>query len=378
MATINIKEYLNKYINIRDKFRAMEDEEFDKLKGPLSQALVDYTFEQLLKDYTDGLTPSLDDWANLKKKKIDNDFISSTSVVGTNIIKRNMPHLYEVQNHKGKSIVSSWTQEVLEKVLVTNRKSHSTPYVSEIIRQVGFVSGTSKVTIYRPLLTKRIVERFHSKHVLDVCVGWGGRMLGSVCVDGVSYTGIEPFSKTYEGLEQMKSELELTDEQVTLHNDCAETILPQLERKYDLALTSPPYYNLEIYTDEETQSHHYGTYEVWVDNFLRPVIEGVLDKLVEGGKSCWSVKNFKTDGKYNLYDDVVRIHKENGWVPMQEEVQVIVSEEDAGAEEKKENLVTVKQNVEFYVGNCLRPGLKDKDGNSKKSKEITYVFIKEQ
>ena len=63
---------------------------------------------------------------------------------------------------------------------------------------------------------------------------------------------------------------------------------------------------------------------------------------------------------------------------MQEEVQVIVSEEDASAEENKENLVTVKQNVEFYVGNCLRPGLKDKDGNSKKSKEITYVFIKEQ
>lgn len=374
MATINIYDYLNE----RDKFRSMEDEEFDKLKGPLSKALVDYTFEQLLKDYTDGLTQSLDDWANLKKKQIDKDFISSTSVVGTNIIKRNMPHLYEVQNHKGKSIVSSWTQEVLEKVLVTNRKSHSTPYVSEIIRQVGFVSGTSKVTIYRPLLTKRIVERFNSKHVLDVCVGWGGRMLGSVCVDGVSYTGIEPFSKTYEGLEQMKSELELTDEQVTLHNDCAETILPQLERKYDLALTSPPYYNLEIYTDEETQSHHYETYEVWVDNFLRPVIEGVLDKLVEGGKSCWSVKNFKTDGKYNLYDDVVRIHKENGWVPMQEEVQVIASEEDASAEEKKENLVTVKQNVEFYVGNCLRPGLKDKDGNSKKSKEITYVFIKEQ
>ena len=35
------------------------------------------------------------------------------------------------------------------------------------------------------------------------------------------------------------------------------------------------------------------------------------------------------------------------------------------------------QNVEFYVGNCLRPGLKDKNGKSKKSKEITYVFIKE-
>ena len=32
--------------------------------------------------------------------------------------------------------------------------------------------------------------------------------------------------------------------------------------------------------------------------------------------------------------------------------------------------------LEFFVGNSVRPGSKDKDGNSKKSKEITYVFVK--
>jgi hypothetical protein len=36
-----------------------------------------------------------------------------------------------------------------------------------------------------------------------------------------------------------------------------------------------------------------------------------------------------------------------------------------------------KIEVEFYVGNCLRPGLKDKNGKAKKSREITYAFIKE-
>ena len=29
--------------------------------------------------------------------------------------------------------------------------------------------------------------------------------------------------------------------------------------------------------------------------------------------SCWSVKNIKTDKKYNLLEDVIRIHSENGW-----------------------------------------------------------------
>ena len=90
----------------------------------------------------------------------------------------------------------------------------------------------------------------------------------SVCNDGVNYTGIEPYSKTFNGLVNIKRELDLTDDRVKLYNDTAENVLPTLEACYDLALTSPPYYNLEIYSDENTRSHHYGTYEQWVENFF--------------------------------------------------------------------------------------------------------------
>ena len=340
---MDIYEYLNK----RNILKNMTDENFELFLTDFSQALENYTFEQLVTDYNNTLTDDLKDWNNLKKKQVDKNNISSTSVVGTNIIKRAMPHIYDVKNYKGKCISGSWNMEIIKKVVKTNRKSHSTPYVSEIIRQLGFVTGSSKVTMYRPLLTKRIVEFYNAKNVLDVCIGWGGRMLGSACIDGVSYTGIEPYTKTFAGLENIKNNLGLSDEKVTLYNDIAENVLPTLERVYDLAITSPPYYNLEIYTDESTQSHHYGTYEEWVKNFLTPVVEGVLSKLVDGGKSCWSVKNFKTNKSYNLYDDIVTIHKNNGWE---------------------------KADTEFYIGNCLRPGLKDKEGKAMKSKEITYVF----
>ncbi len=341
---MNVYDYLNK----RNILKNMSDDEFNIFLPDFCEALEQYTFKQLLIDYNNNLTSITKDWANLKKKTIENNFISSTSVVGTNIIKKYMSHIYDVKNYKGLCISDMWKVSVLNKVITVNRKSHSTPYVSEIIRQLGFVSGSSKVTIYRPLLTKRIVQYFNAKQVLDVCVGWGGRMLGTTCINGVHYTGIEPYSKTYIGLDKIKNDLNLNDT-VQLYNDTAENVLPTLEKKYDLAITSPPYYNLEIYSNESSQSHHYGSYENWVENFLKPVIEGVLDKLVEGGKSCWSVKNFKTDGKYNLYDDVVKIHKDYGWEKME---------------------------IEFYVGNCVRPGSTDSSGNSKKSKEITYVFNK--
>lgn len=328
------------YVNVRNSLRNMSDEAFEEFLPSFIEALFEYGFDTFLKNYNDGLTTSNDDWKKLQSKTIDKDWINSTSTIGTNIIKRNMPHIYEVRNYKGKCIRNMWNKVTLEKAIRCNRKSHSTPYASEIIRQLGFTAGTSKVTIYRPLLTKRIVQCFDAKNVLDVCVGWGGRMLGSIAAnDGVSYTGIEPFTKTYDGLINMKDTLQL--ENVTLYNDTAENVLPTLEKQYDLAITSPPYYNLELYSEEDTQSHHYGSYDDWVKFFLEPVVNGVLDVLLDDGYSCWSVKNFKTDKQYNLYDDVVRIHNEKGWKQIERE---------------------------FYVGNSIRPGL------DKKGKEITYVF----
>ena len=343
----DITTILNKRLALKD----MTDEAFEIFLPKFCEALETHTFQQIIEDYKNDylVDPKNKEWDNLKKVNVDKNYISSTSTMGMKIIKRHMPHIYDVKNHKGKCISQLWNKETLMKVVRVNRKSHSTPYVTELVRQVGFVAGASKVTVYRPLLTKRIVEYFKAKNVLDVCVGWGGRMLGSASVDGVSYTGIEPYSKTYNGLVNIKNELKLSDDQVTLYNDVAENVVPTLERKYDLALTSPPYYNLEVYSDESTQSHHYGSYKDWVAKFLTPVVEGVIDKLVDGGKSCWSVKNFKTDGKYDLYDDVVEIHKKKGWEQM---------------------------DVEFYVGNCLRPGMKDSEGKARKSKEITYIFTK--
>lgn len=328
-----------KIINVKNSLKNMTDEYFESFLPEFSEELYNYGFEELINYYNSKLK---NDWDNLRKKNVDRDWINATSITGLNIIKKNMPHIYEVRNYKGKCIKNMWNIENIKKVLRTNRKSHSTPYISEIIRQLGFTAGTSKVTIYRPLLTKRIVKSLECKNVLDICVGWGGRMLGTKSIKNTKYTGIEPHSKTYNGLMKIKKDLDLKD--VIIYNDIAENILPKLKKEYDLALTSPPYYNLEIYSDEKTQSHHYGSYKNWVNKFLRPVIVGVLEKLLDNGYSCWSVKNIKTDKSYCLYDDVVKIHKEYGWKQMDRI---------------------------FYVGNCIRPGLK------KKGKEITYIFRKE-
>lgn len=336
------------YLNQRNINLTLSDDEFEAKLPELVNQIYEYGFNQLVKDQIANMKSDTYDWSKLCQKKITSNHISAQSTIGLTIIKRNMSHLYEVKNYKGMSISNLWSKDILEKVLRINRKTHSSTYVSEIIRQIGFAAGTSKVTIYRPLLTKRIVEYFGAKNILDPCIGWGGRMIGSVCIPGVRYTGFEPCVKTYEGLCRIRESLTL-GERTTVYNLPAEMGLEKLHQEYDMILTSPPYYNLEIYSDEDTQSHKYGTYEEWVDKFLRPVIVKCVSKLVSGGKSCWSVKNFKTDKKYDLYEDVKRIHADIGWV-------------ECGPE--------------FYVGNSVRAGIKDSDGNPVKGKEITFVFKK--
>lgn len=340
---------MDSYLNVAGLNKTLCEEQFEALLPRLVEEMFEYGFDRLLDDYNRSLCSPEKDWERLKKMEADKNEISSTSTVGLSIIKKVMPHIYQVRSYKGLCVRDMWTKEKIEKVLRLNRRTHSSPYTSEILRQLGFMSGTSKVTIYRPLLAKRIVQVFQPRRVLDVCVGWGGRMLGTMAVSGTEYVGIEPCTPTFNGLSKIIQQLGL-EKRVQLFHDKAEHILPQLEdHSFDLALTSPPYFNLEIYSEETTQSHYYGSYEEWVKCFLKPVVECVLRKLKEDGKSCWSVKNIKTDKSYPLYDDIVRLHKEQGWEKME---------------------------VEFGVGNCLRPGAKDKDGKSKTSKEITYVFTK--
>ena len=53
------------------------------------------------------------------------------------------------------------------------------------------------------------------------------------------------------------------------------------------------------------------TYDEWLTKFIKPIIDYVCSHVTK--YSCWSVKNIKTDKKYNLLDDVIRFHLDNGW-----------------------------------------------------------------
>ena len=351
---------MERILNKKHALTNLTDAEFEAL---LPQLAAELAANGVLREtYTDADIQK--DWALLQKKDTTMHAmtISATEVAGMKVLRKHMRHFHAVRNYKGHSVESLWTQPCLEKALRFNRAQHSTPYASEIIRSLSFANGLGKVTMYRPLMAKKVVAYLADKdkltevRVLDVCAGWGGRMVGAKSAEspsfaGVHYTGIDPCEKTYAALRAIRDELGLHN--VTLIHQPAEVALQQPLGTYDIALTSPPYYNLELYSDEPTQSvATKDGYQAWLDTFLKPVIQGVIRLGVK--YSCWSVKNFKTDKKYDLLDDVIRIHGEHGW--------------------------RLLDDVIFTMANSRRPGQKatpsEEDVAPKKTEECTYVFVR--
>jgi predicted RNA methylase len=228
------------------------------------------------------------------------------------IVEHYQPQFWKVESPTGESIEKNWENEDLRrKAEERTAKHYDTIYKSEIRRNLAFYSKAPLPTVYRPILAKGIVDFCKAKKVLDCSIGWGGRMLGTLALDDTTFEGCEPCSATHQGLVDMATMLGLSD-RVKLHRAGAEDVLPTLPSgAYDLMLTSPPYFDLEVYSHEDTQSiKKFPTWEQWCDGFLEPVLREVLRCLKDDGVSAWSVKNIK---RYKLQDKVFQLHEKYGW-----------------------------------------------------------------
>jgi 16S rRNA G966 N2-methylase RsmD len=291
---------IEKFLNIKNALRNLSNDEFERILPTLANELENIDFYS---NHSDN--DLIKDWMNLKEWNTNISQIASTQRIGMKLCEQFFPNFYDIQNKKGDSLKSLWKSDKLEKVLRWNRKSHSTPYLSELKRGIYFNYGLAKSTMFRPQMAKMIATNLDAKRILDPCAGWGGRMLGSVAA-GAEYVAFEPNTETYNGLLRLTKFLGI-ENKVRIIKDSALEMDKHDIGEFDLILTSPPYFDLEIYSREDTQSiKGCDSYSMWVDKFLKPLIELSLTHMKEDGWSCWNVHNV---GKMKMIDDIKQIHK---------------------------------------------------------------------
>jgi hypothetical protein len=184
---------------------------------------------------------------------------------------------------------------------------------------------------FPPLTAKYLYERYtdHCKAnnklvIYDPSCGWGGRILGAMSVNDdriVHYIGTDPNRDNFpkEGHPQGKygsladfynqntyrgnSFFSTTNTyEVFMHG--SETIgdtegFSKYKGMVDLVFTSPPYFNREAYSEDETQSYKkFSSYESWRDGFLQPTLLTCVEVLKSDRYLLWNIADLLVRGEY--------------------------------------------------------------------------------
>ena len=178
-------------------------------------------------------------------------------------------------------------------------------------QSIKIYTGTQSVSNFRPTAAKLIYEKFGGDTIWDMSCGWGGRLIGFLASSRPKYIGTEPSSRTFEGLERIKKDFNYLTKTVELHKLGSEVFEPEKD-SLDLCFTSPPYFDTEKYSDEETQSFKkYPTEDKWVNGFLYKTIENCYNGL-KGNK--YMLINIANTPRYKfIEEETIRISKELGF-----------------------------------------------------------------
>ena len=178
--------------------------------------------------------------------------------------------------------------------------------------------GGGVATNFKPMSAKWVYDKYcrEGGSVYDFSSGFGGRMLGAASSHNVAkYIGTDPNTVTFSNQEKLSSIIRsaLPDFRLCLHNLPSEEL--QLSNKsVDLAFSSPPYFDLEVYTDESTQSvAKFPDYTNWLDGYVRPTLCNIRNALKRDGILALNVADYKYKNRTQyVVDDWISIAKSEG------------------------------------------------------------------
>tara|TARA_R110001592_G_scaffold65778_5_gene202029 strand:- start:6886 stop:7308 length:423 start_codon:yes stop_codon:yes gene_type:complete len=109
----------------------------------------------------------------------------------------------------------------------------------------------------------------------------------------------------------MSKEFDYIKKKVDIYKQGSEDFVPEKE-SIDLCFTSPPYFDTEKYSAEETQSYiKFPSNDEWVNGFLKKTIENCYYGLKNNG---YMLMNIANTPKYKfIEEETVRISKELGF-----------------------------------------------------------------
>ena len=159
---------------------------------------------------------------------------------------------------------------------------------------------------HKPNVTKALTEYLGSKTMLDFSAGWGDRLAGAFASETIEhYVGLDPRKENHPIYEQQRDFYEKhtsffeSPTKTDFYCSPAEDFdYSEYENYFDLVFTSPPYFNVERYSEDDTQSWvRYKSIQAWNEYFLHKSLEKIIPTLKKGGKMAINIADVYTSEK---------------------------------------------------------------------------------
>tara|TARA_B100000035_G_scaffold309224_1_gene315101 strand:+ start:457 stop:1932 length:1476 start_codon:yes stop_codon:yes gene_type:complete len=192
---------------------------------------------------------------------------------------------------QGQPIVREILMKAIEKVLIGSDAVLTPKLLRECIYELGSkTDGIKESTQFKISLAMSVMKKFlpepKASNVLDISAGWGDRLIAAIGCDVGHYVATDPNTSLQDGhrniIERFASS-ESRGKFKIIYEPFETAVLPT-GIEYDLVFTSPPFFNLEIYSNEATQSvAKYSDNLGWLVNFLFKSLEKAWSVLKVGG-----------------------------------------------------------------------------------------------
>jgi RimJ/RimL family protein N-acetyltransferase/16S rRNA G966 N2-methylase RsmD len=144
---------------------------------------------------------------------------------------------------------------------------------------------------FNPILGRFIIQhllgKLDGKCILDPSAGWGDRAISAYISGATCYHAYDPNLRMIPTYRNILNKLGKNKDYVIDPNTFENSIISD---KYDLVLTSPPYFDLEIYDSDILVESNYN---LWIERFLTPYLVNAWSALKSGGYMVIYIENTK-------------------------------------------------------------------------------------
>lgn len=282
--------------------------------------------------------------------------LRTTPPAGIATMKHFSPHFFDVKSGRDTnkpSMLETYKNDELFMKVVKNRiDRHHTISGNGIKQGLPNSKKAFKASIFCPAVAKFIYSTFCKEGdvIYDYSMGFGQRLMGALSLPfSVKYVGVDPLSKSVESnkaiFEFLHSGAMCNGKEAEFFQTGSEIFCDErYHGKINVAFSSPPYFDVEVYEHDKSQAYHNGSYYDFINAWWKTTISNISKLLEDDGVFILNMEN-EAKG-FNILDDMIAIVENAGFVKS-DEYRMQVSRNDkfnnANGEMKYEPIICFRR-----------------------------------